>query len=371
MAFGDIEEKLQQQAERLEALRGHLDLDATRTRLGELEAQAASSDFWNDNERAQVVLREQARCRSLINRFETAHRGLEDAKALLELAREENDEASASEAGAGADDVARLVDDMELSRMLSGPNDALGALVSINAGAGGTESQDWAEMLLRMYTRWAEQRSSKVEIIDIQPGEEAGIKSVTISTDAEYAYGYLRAEAGVHRLVRISPFDAQSRRHTSFASVAVYADVQDDVSIDIRDDDLKIDSYRAGGAGGQHVNKTESAIRITHLPTGIVVQCQNERSQHKNKAQALRVLRARLYEHEMKKREEEMSDLNAQKKSIEWGSQIRSYVLAPYRMVTDHRTELKVGNVDAVLDGQIDQFIRAFLLETGGEGAQG
>ena len=220
-------------------------------------------------------------------------------------------------------------------------------------------------MLLRMYIRYSERKEYKVQLIDRLPGEEAGIKSATISVSGDFAFGYLRPENGVHRLVRISPFDAAARRHTSFASVAVYPDVEDEIEVDVRDDDLKIDFYRAGGAGGQHVNKTESAVRITHLPTNIVVQCQNERSQHKNKAQAMRVLKARIYEHELKKKEEEMNDLHAQKKAIEWGSQIRSYVLAPYRQVTDHRTELKVGNVDAVLDGSLDQFIQAYLLADG------
>ena len=261
-----------------------------------------------------------------------------------------------------------MIEAMEFARMLSGPNDAYGALLSINAGAGGTESQDWAEMLLRMYTRWCERRGYKVELLDMQPGDEAGVKSVTLCAEGEFAFGYLRAESGVHRLVRISPFDAQARRHTSFASVAVYPDIDDAVDVDVSDDELKIDFYRAGGAGGQHVNKTESAVRITHVPTGIVAQCQNQRSQHKNKAQAMRVLRARLYEHEMKKREEENAEANAAKKKIEWGSQIRSYVLAPYRMVSDHRIELKVGNVDAVLDGDLDQFIQAYLLASGNEG---
>ncbi len=238
--------------------------------------------------------------------------------------------------------------------------------MSINSGAGGTESQDWADMLLRMYIRWCERKDYKVQLIDRLPGEEAGIKSATISVEGDHAFGYLRAEVGVHRLVRISPFDAAARRHTSFASAAVYPDVEEEVDVEVRDEDLRIDYYRAGGAGGQHVNKTESAVRLTHLESGIVVQCQNERSQHKNKAQAMRVLKARLYEHEMKKKEEELSELNAQKKAIEWGSQIRSYVLAPYRQVTDHRTELKVGNVDAVLDGDLDQFIQKYLLAEGG-----
>ena len=307
-------------------------------------------------------MQEQARCRAAVDRWQKAESLTDDAEAMFELAHEADDGEALVEADSALKLAADQIEAMELAKMLSGPNDAYGALVSINAGAGGTESQDWAEMLLRMYTRWCERRNYKVELIDTQPAEEAGIKSATFSAAGDHAFGYLRAEAGVHRLVRISPFDAQSRRHTSFASVSVFPDIDQDVDVEVADDDLKIDVYRAGGAGGQHVNKTESAVRITHLPTGIVVQCQNERSQHKNKSQAMRVLKARLYEHEMKKREQEMSEINAQKKSIEWGSQIRSYVLAPYRMVTDHRTELKIGNVDAVLDGDLDQFVHAYLL---------
>ena len=313
------------------------------------------------------MLKEQTRCRNTLKRWDRADGALEDIEALLELAQEADDADSAEEAKAMAGDLQEQLAAMEFARMLSGDNDSYGALVSINSGAGGTESQDWAEMLQRMYLRWSERKDYKVQLLDRQPGEEAGIKSVTLSVEGEYAFGYLRAEAGVHRLVRISPYDAAARRHTSFASVAVYPDIEEELDVEVRDEDLRIDYYRAGGAGGQHVNKTESAVRLTHLETGIVVQCQNERSQHKNKSQAMRVLKARLYEHEMKKKEEEMSDLRAQKKAIEWGSQIRSYVLAPYRLVTDHRTELKVGNVDAVLDGELDQFIQAFLLADGGE----
>ncbi len=311
------------------------------------------------------MLKEQTRCKATVEDYDRGKAQLDDALALLELCQEEDDKESAEEVSTLGSDLLALVEDMEFKRMLSGVNDHYGALVSINAGAGGTESQDWADMLLRMYTRWCERKEYKVSLLDRLPGEEAGIKSATISVAGDYAFGYLRAEVGVHRLVRISPFDAAARRHTSFASVAVYPDVEDEIEVDVREEDLKFDFYRAGGAGGQHVNKTESAVRITHLPTGIVVQCQNERSQHKNKAQAMRVLKARIYEHELKKKEEELSDLHAQKKAIEWGSQIRSYVLAPYRQVTDHRMELKVGNVDAVLDGDLDQFIQAFLLADG------
>ncbi len=341
---------------------GIFDIEQRRKRLVELEQLAAAPSFWNNGDKAQEILKEQTRSRGLVGKWDKAQVELEDAQTMLELAREAADEETAAEAAALAQTLETLVSGMEFEQMLSGPNDPFSALLSINPGAGGTESQDWAEMLLRMYLRWGESHNYKVGILDQQPGDEAGIKSVTISVEGDYAFGYLKAESGVHRLVRISPFDANARRHTSFASVSVYPDVDDSIEVEIKDDDLKIDVYRAGGAGGQHVNKTESAVRITHLPTNIVVQCQNERSQHKNKHQAMRVLKARLYEHEMKKKEQEMSELRAQRKAIEWGSQIRSYVLAPYRMVSDHRTELKVGNVDAVLDGDLDQFIQSYLL---------
>jgi peptide chain release factor 2 len=311
------------------------------------------------------VLKEQVRAKNSVETWDGAQHSLEDAETMLELAREASDDGSAEEARTMSVALDQRVGAMEFARMLSGPNDHFGALVEINAGAGGTDSQDWAEMLLRMYLRWGERHSYKAELIDRLDGEEAGIKSATLVVEGQNAFGFLRAEAGVHRLVRISPFDANARRQTAFASVAVYPDIEDSVKVDIKEEDLKIDVFRSGGAGGQHVNKTESAVRITHLPTGIVVVCQNERSQHKNKAQALRVLRARLFEHEMDKKEAEMAELNAQKKAIAFGSQIRSYVLAPYRMVSDHRTELKVGNVDAVLDGDLDEFIHAYLLSAG------
>jgi len=252
--------------------------------------------------------------------------------------------------------------ELEFKRMLSGEHDAANAIVSINSGAGGTEAQDWAQMLLRMYLRWAERRGFKTEIVDTLPGEEAGLKNVMFIVRGEYAFGYLKAEVGVHRLVRISPFDSNARRHTSFTSISVIPEIDDEIKIDIPDSDLRIDVYRSGGPGGQGVNTTDSAVRITHLPTNIVVVCQNERSQIKNKSTAMKILRARLYEQEMKKREDEVEKLHKEKKRIEWGSQIRSYVLQPYRLIKDHRTGHEVGNVDAVLDGDLDGFIKAFLL---------
>jgi len=313
------------------------------------------------------VLKEQARLKSAVDTFETQVRALEDARVLLELADEAKDEATAQEGAATLDASEAAVSKLEFARMLSGPFDRQGALLSINAGAGGTESQDWAEMLQRMYTRWAQRHDYDLEVLDLQPGEEAGIKSVTLGITGEWAYGYLRAEAGVHRLVRISPFDAQARRHTSFASVFVYPDIDETVKVDIDEKELRVETMRSGGAGGQHVNKTESAIRITHVPTGIAVHCQSERSQHKNRATAMRILRSKLMELEQRRMEEKMGGIHAAKKAIEWGSQIRSYVLAPYRLASDHRTEIKVSNVDAVLDGDLDEFMVAMLLQLAGD----
>ncbi len=287
----------------------------------------------------------------------------DNLKAAFELLEEHDDASLHAEIETGLAGLAEQVGRLEQEKLLSGDKDINNAIVSIHPGAGGTESQDWAQMLMRMYTRWADGRGYRVELLDLQPGDEAGIKSVTFGVNGEYAFGYLRAEAGVHRLVRISPFDANKRRHTSFASVYVFPEVDEDIDLEIDDKDLRVDTYRASSAGGQHVNKTSSAIRITHLPTGIVVQCQNERSQHQNRAAAMKVLRARLYELERQKKEEELSRLAGEKKDIGWGSQIRSYVFQPYQMVKDHRTNLEVGNVQAVMDGQIDPFIEAFLFE--------
>jgi peptide chain release factor 2 len=313
------------------------------------------------------LLREQARLKSSVDAFEGQSRALEDAGVLIDMADEAKDEATAVEAAGTLTAIEEAVSKIEFARMLSGPYDRQGALVSVNAGAGGTESQDWAEMLMRMYARWAERKGFKLEELDRQPGDEAGIKSATIGVDGEWAYGWLRAEAGVHRLVRISPFDGQARRHTSFASVFIYPDIDETIKVEIDDKDLRIDVMRSGGAGGQHVNKTESAVRVTHIPTGIAVHSDGERSQHKNKSTAMRILRSKLFEVEQKKQEEKMGNIHAQKKAIEWGSQIRSYVLAPYKQANDHRTGLKVSNVDAVLDGDLDQFMVAMLLELAGD----
>jgi peptide chain release factor 2 len=303
----------------------------------------------------------------MIDAYDVQKGKLNDAVVLLELAEEARDADSALEARTAAEEIKATLADLEFRRMLSGEHDGGGAVLQINSGAGGVDAADWAQMLLRMLLRYADRKGWKVEILDEQPAEEAGIKSATLVVTGDYAYGLLKAEMGVHRLVRISPFDANARRQTSFAAVTVSPDIDDTVEVDINEGDLRIDYYRAGGAGGQHVNKTDSAVRITHLPTNIVVQCQNERSQHKNKAQAMRVLRARLHDYYTQQRAAEAAQTAPEKKKIEWGSQIRSYVLAPYRQVTDHRTDLKIGNVDAVLDGDLDSLIRTYLLGAGAE----
>lgn len=341
------------------------DVDNKRIRIAELEKLSGAADFWQNQDHAQGVLQESASLKRVVESYDRQQAILGDAEVLLELAAEEQDADSVVEACDQLTMVEAAVERMEFERMLSGEMDAAGALLAINAGAGGIDAKDWAEMLQRMYLRWALARGFKTKLLDVNPADEAGINSCEILVEGDYAYGYLKAEAGVHRLVRISPYDAAARRHTSFASVAVYPDVDDTIEVEINDDDLRVDLYRASGAGGQHVNKTESAVRITHLPTNIVVQCQNERSQHKNRATAMRLLRSRLFEKAQREQEEKMGDIHAKKMKIDFGSQIRSYVLAPYRLVTDVRTELKVGNVDRVLDGDIDPFIEAFLLQTG------
>jgi len=307
-------------------------------------------------------LKERTRISQVLGRFEALQNDLEDAGVLLELAVEESDDRTLGETGEQLHQLEKKIKQLSLDMMLDGEGDPSNAIVSINAGAGGTEAQDWAEMLFRMYLRWVERKNYTVEVIDFQPGEEAGVKSVTFTASGPYAYGYLKTEIGVHRLVRISPFNASGKRHTSFASVFVYPELDNEIVIDIDENDLRIDTYRARGAGGQHVNKTSSAVRITHLPTGIVVQCQQEKSQHRNKEMAMKVLKARLHQSEKDKQDEKMREIHEGKDDIAWGSQIRSYVLHPYQMVKDHRTKVEIGNITAVLDGDIDQFIEEALL---------
>jgi peptide chain release factor 2 len=318
--------------------------------------------FWEGGETAQKILKERTSLLEGLSPWKQEKKDLEEMEILLQLIEEQKDEEEAQELLDRIKKSEEAIDQMEFRRMLGGEHDERNAIGSINAGAGGTEAQDWVEMLLRMYLRWAEDKGYRTEIIDILSGDEAGLKNVTFTVNGRYAYGYLKAEVGIHRLVRISPFDAGARRHTSFASVFVIPEVPEDIVIEIDEKDLRIDTYRSSGAGGQHVNKTDSAVRITHLPTGIVVQCQNERSQHKNKATALKILKARLYEKEMKEKSEKLGELHSNKKEIAWGSQIRSYIMHPYKMVKDHRTDMVIHQVDRVLDGEIDDFMKAYLL---------
>jgi peptide chain release factor 2 len=328
--------------------------------LNKIEAQASAPDFWNDQVAAQKLLQERSRLEKEIERQEHFESQKADAEVLFEFAEE--DEASLNELQPLLERLEHDLSQAETEMLLAGDNDRRNAICTIHPGAGGTESQDWAEMLLRMYLKWAEQRGFKAEVLEYQPGEEAGLKSVTFRVEGEYAYGLLAAEAGVHRLVRISPFDQAARRHTSFASLFVYPEIDEDIEVEINDKDLRVDTYRATGAGGQHINTTDSAVRITHIPTNIVVSCQNQRSQHQNRAVAMQVLRSRLYELELERRQAETAELEANKADISFGSQIRSYVLAPYQLVKDTRTKLERGNVEAVLGGDIDDFIKAFLL---------
>ncbi|MGC2424392.1 MAG: peptide chain release factor 2 [Nitrospirota bacterium] len=358
----EVQRELSSLRDRVSALRRHLDIPAREKRVQEINGLMEAQEFWENAEAAQSLMKEKTGLQSAISSWESLSKASEDLDVLLELASEEGGEELTLDIDAAIKKLAHDIDSAELELMLSGENDRLNAILTVHPGAGGTESQDWAEMLLRMYLRWCERRGFKTEIIDYLPGEEAGVKSVTFEVTGENAYGYLKAEAGVHRLVRISPFDSNKRRHTSFASVFVYPEVEDDVKIEIDEKDLRIDTYRASGAGGQHVNKTSSAIRITHIPTNIVVQCQDERSQFKNKDKAFKVLRSRLYDLEVKKKEAERDKMNSTKKDIAWGSQIRSYVFMPYQMVKDHRTGHEVGNISAVMDGDLDGFIEAYLL---------
>jgi peptide chain release factor 2 len=341
---------------------GLFDVERKRSRIELIERDSTLPDFWNDNVKAQGLLKEKTQLEKQVAVFDKAQRGLDDVKTLLELAQEMGDEGSRAEALGAIPSVEASVEALELERMLSGPNDRLNCFVDVNAGAGGTESMDWASMLLRMYTRYCDRRGWKVEVNDFVAGEEAGIKNASLRVEGDHAYGYLKAEIGVHRLVRISPFDSNARRHTSFASIDVYPEIDDDIKIDIPEKDIELKFIRGGGAGGQKVNKTSSTAQLRHLPSNIIITCQTERSQSANKDMAFKILRARLYDLEFKKREAETQARESQKADISFGSQIRSYVLAPYRLVKDLRTGVETGQPDKVLDGDLDDFITAQLM---------
>jgi peptide chain release factor 2 len=329
--------------------------------IADFEEKMSAPGFWDDNDKAQKTIAEANEVKSVVEQFEALAQEFDDLQVLLELAEEENDDDMITEAADSAKIFSRKLENFELQLLLNQPYDKFNAILELHPGAGGTESQDWAEMLLRMYRRWAEKRDFKVEVLDYLPGDEAGVKSVTLLIKGYNAYGYLKTEKGVHRLVRISPFDASGRRHTSFVSCDVVPEIEDDAEVDIRTEDLKIDTYRSSGAGGQHINTTDSAVRITHIPTGIVVTCQTERSQIKNRERAMKVLRSKLYEKKIEQQQQELAEIRGEQSDIAWGSQIRSYVFHPYSMVKDHRTSEETGNVGAVMDGELDPFIDAYL----------
>ncbi len=339
---------------------GTFDLEARARELADTEKAVADPGLWNDPARAQTVLKSRTRLTEEIEAFRKLEKKLEDAEVCAELLREGED--VGADLKQAVDALQAALDERELELMLTGPHDASNAILTIHPGAGGTESQDWAEMLYRMYLRWAEKRGYRIEALDYQKGEEAGIKSATLLIKGKDAYGFLQAESGVHRLVRISPFDSSGRRHTSFASVYAYPELDETIDVAVEEKDLRVDTYRSSGAGGQHVNVTDSAVRITHLPTGIVASCQNERSQHRNRDMAMKILKSRLYDLELRKREEKRRVEEGAKKDIDFGSQIRSYVLQPYTLVKDHRTGSERGDIQRVLDGDIDDFIKTYLL---------
>ena len=339
----------------------HFDIARKEEKIAELEYKMGAPDFWDNPDAAQKITQELNGMKSGVDTYKNLVAKYDDAQTLLDLAMEEDDPSQESEIAAEIENIKSGLESLRLEILLSEPYDANNAILTLHAGAGGTEAQDWTQMLLRMYTRWAERHGFTVETADILPGDEAGVKSVTLFIKGHNAYGFLKSEKGIHRLVRISPFDSNARRHTSFSACDIMPEIDDAVEVDINMADVRVDTYRASGAGGQHINKTSSAVRMTHIPTGIVVQCQNERSQLQNREQCLKMLRAKLFELELEKKEEEIAKLEGDRMKIEWGSQIRSYVFQPYTMVKDLRTGEETGNVQAVMDGELDPFIRAFL----------
>ena len=357
----DIKPRLGELKEKLDQMEVSLEVPAKEEKIAELEYKMGEPTFWDDAEEAQKINQELNDVKISVDKFKALKSKYEDAEALWEMAMEDGDESLEAELKESLDAVAEGLENLQLEVLLSGPYDANNAILTLHAGAGGTEAQDWTQMLLRMYGRWAERHGFTVETADLLPGDEAGVKSATLFIKGHNAYGFLKSEKGIHRLVRISPFDANARRHTSFAACDIMPEIDDAVEVDINMADVRVDTYRASGAGGQHINKTSSAVRMTHEPTGIVVQCQNERSQLQNREQCLKMLRAKLFELEQEKKEKELAKLEGDQQKIEWGSQIRSYVFQPYTMVKDHRTNEETGNVQAVMDGDLDPFIRAYL----------
>ncbi|MBV7505747.1 peptide chain release factor 2 [Bacillus sp. sid0103] len=361
MELAEIRNELEKTAKKLADFRGSLDLENKEARIAELDDEMLQPEFWNDQQAAQTVISEANGLKDQVNEFYELNNSFENLELTYELVKEESDEELRAELEDELQQLTARLSQFELQLLLSEEYDKNNAILELHPGAGGTESQDWGSMLLRMYTRWAEKKGFKVETLDYLPGDEAGIKSVTLAIKGHNAYGYLKAEKGVHRLVRISPFDASGRRHTSFVSCEVMPEFNEEIQVDIRTEDLKIDTYRATGAGGQHINTTDSAVRITHLPTGVVVTCQSERSQIKNREAAMKMLKSKLYQLEIERQEQELLEIRGEQKEIGWGSQIRSYVFHPYSMVKDHRTSTESGNVQAVMDGDLDQFINAYL----------
>lgn len=361
LQFEELRLRLENMRPEIDDLGRALGLDAARAEVRELEEKAAQQDFWNDIENSQSVLQKTRQLKDKIAAYESLGQKADDTLALIELADEEEDLSVLAEAAEAVDSVRAQIDTMRLATLLTGEYDAKNAILTFHAGAGGTEAQDWAEMLYRMYTRWAERHGFNVQVLDYLDGEEAGLKSASVLVEGLNAYGYLKSEIGVHRLVRVSPFDASGRRHTSFASVEVMPEIDDSIEVDIRPEDIKMDVFRSSGAGGQHINKTSSAVRLTHLPTGIVVSCQNERSQHQNREMAMRMLKSKLIEIKEREHYDKIEDIKGVQKEIAWGSQIRSYVFMPYTLAKDHRTGFESGNINAVMDGDLDGFINAYL----------
>ncbi len=357
----ELKPRLTELSGKLDEMETSLEVPSKESKIAELEYKMGEPTFWDDAEAAQKINQELASLKGSVDKYKALREKYDDAQTLWEMATEENDTSLEDDIKADLDAIAGGLEALQLEVLLSGPYDSNNAILTLHAGAGGTEAQDWTQMLLRMYGRWAERHGFTVETADLLPGDEAGVKSATLFIKGYNAYGFLKSEKGVHRLVRISPFDAQARRHTSFAACDIMPEIDDNVEVDLNMSDVRVDTYRASGAGGQHINKTSSAVRMTHLPTGIVVQCQNERSQLQNREQCLKMLRAKLFELEMEKKEAELAKLEGDQQKIEWGSQIRSYVFQPYTMVKDHRTGCETGNVQAVMDGELDPFIRAFL----------